>query len=115
MGEIMRRVPTTEERLRGVHPSLVGATLCWKRYRAWNAAWLPGRCELCHAPFSEDGVRGTLHSGYSVMGGGPAGQDDYVWICATCLERGAWFGWLVVEMAPNGRDQRGPGDLHGRA
>jgi hypothetical protein len=99
MGELIRlapRTPTIEERLRDVNARLVGATLRWKRYRDWNAAWLPGRCELCRMPFVEGGARGALHSGYSVVGGGPAGQDDYLWICAICFEdRGAWFGWAV--------------------
>lgn len=108
MGELIRfapRIATPEERLRDVHAGLVGAKLRWKRYRAWNAAWLPGRCELCHMPFSEGGARGTPHSGYSVVGGGPANQDDYLWLCAPCFEsHGAWFGWKALTPA---RDPRG--------
>jgi hypothetical protein len=107
MGDLIRlapRLPTIQERLRNVNARLVGATLRWKRYRSWNATWLPGRCELCGTPFVEGGSKGALHSGYSVVAGGPAGQDDYLWICSICFEdRGAWFGW-TVEGAPNPAD-----------
>lgn len=67
------------------HAALVGATLRWKRYRSWSVSWLTGRCELCGAGFTEGGSPG-LNSGYAVVGGGPAGQDDYLWICAVCYD-----------------------------
>jgi hypothetical protein len=74
-----------------------GAALSWKRYRRWTGIGPSGVCELCGARFTEGGVPG-LNSGYSVLGGGPAGQDDYRWICAVChdLWRGQ-FGWTVVD------------------
>ena len=76
---------------------LVGAVLRWKRYRRWNAPLLIGRCEFCESPFTEGGAHGLI-SGYSVVGGGPAGQDDYCWICAICYEN--WrdhFCWTVLD------------------
>jgi hypothetical protein len=81
------------------HPytRLIGATLRWKRYRGWTSASGPGQCELCEATFTEGGVPG-LASGYSVLGGGPAGQDDYVWICAVCYDLGRdRFCWTVLD------------------
>ena len=76
---------------------MFGAQLRWKRYRAWAGPDHIGECAICWTPFSQDGAPGTLHSGYSVMGGGPAGQDDYRWICAVCYEDlGERFGWTVV-------------------
>jgi hypothetical protein len=109
MGDLIRlapRRPTAQERFRDTNARLIGAELRWKRYRSWNAAWLPGRCELCRMPFSDDGSRGSLHSGYAVVHGGPAGQDDYIWICAVCVEsRGHWFGWTMggsSEAVPGG-------------
>jgi hypothetical protein len=80
---------------------LIGATLRWKRYRRWTASWLEGRCELCDARFTEGGTPG-LNSGYSVVGGGPAGQDDYRWICAVCYEtRRDHFCWTVLDTRGN--------------
>lgn len=79
------------------HTALIGASLRWKRYRSWTASWLPGRCEFCGARFAEGGTPG-LNSGYSVIGGGPAGQDDYRWICAVCYEtRRDYFCWTVLD------------------
>jgi hypothetical protein len=81
------------------HPfvNFVGATLRWKRYRSWTASWLPGECEFCGAQFTEGGTPG-LSSGYSVVGGGPAGQDDYRWICAICYDlRRDRFCWTVLD------------------
>jgi hypothetical protein len=99
MGELIRlapRVPTAQERLRNVNGRLIGATLRWKGYRSRNGTWLPGRCELCHAPFVEGGARGALHSGYAVVRCGPAGQEDCLWICVICFEgRRSWFDWIV--------------------
>jgi len=115
MGEIIRLAPrlhTPRDRALDLHATLIGAKLRWKRYRAWNAAWLPARCELCHTPFAEGEARNTLHSGYSVAAAGPAGRDDYFWICAVCFEdRQAWFGWQVLD--ENGA-RRGQGDQDGR-
>jgi hypothetical protein len=74
------------------------ANLRWRRYRRWTAAWAHGACEFCRTEFSADGEPGTLHSGYSVVGAGPAGQDDYSWICAVCFEDlRERFGWNVLE------------------
>jgi hypothetical protein len=81
------------------HPytRLIGATLRWKRYRGWTSPSVPGRCELCEAIFTEGGAPG-LASGYSVLGGGPAGQDDYIWICAVCYDLGRdRFCWTVLD------------------
>lgn len=81
------------------HPytDLIGAALRWKRYRGRTAPWLSGHCELCDAAFTEGGSPG-LTSGYSVLGGGPAGQDDHVWICAVCYELGRdRFCWTVLD------------------
>jgi hypothetical protein len=76
---------------------LVGATLRWKRYRGWNYPTPRSRCELCATGFTEGGSPG-LNSGYSVVGGGPAGQDDYRWICAVCYEtRRDHFCWTVLD------------------
>ncbi len=78
------------------HGDLVGASLRWKRYRRWIGPW-PGHCEQCGALFGEGGTPG-LNSGYSVVGGGPAGQDDYRWICAACYEIGRdEFSWTVLD------------------
>jgi hypothetical protein len=79
------------------HARLVGATLRWKRFRSWNLPSPAGRCELCGAEFTEGGTPG-LNSGYSVVGGGPAGQDDYRWICAVCYElQRDDFCWTVLD------------------
>ena len=76
---------------------LAGAALRWKRYRGWTSPRLPGECEFCRAPFTDGGAPG-LNSGYSVVGGGPAGQDDYAWICAVCYEINRdRFGWTVLD------------------
>jgi hypothetical protein len=81
------------------HPKahLTGAFLRWKRYRRWTTDRPVGTCELCDSPFTEGGEPG-LNAGYSVAGGGPAGQDDYSWICAICFE--VWrghFDWTVLD------------------
>jgi hypothetical protein len=56
---------------------------------------------LCDAALTEGGSPG-LNSGYSVVGGGPAGQDDYFWICAICYEtQRERFGWLVLDTRGN--------------
>jgi hypothetical protein len=83
--------------LDGAKVGLVGATLRWKRYRRWTTSLPLGRCDLCRAQFTE-GLSPGLNSGYSVVGGGPTGQDDYRWICAICydLERDE-FGWTVLD------------------
>jgi hypothetical protein len=79
------------------HTRLIGASLRWKRYRGWTSPWVVGRCELCGARFTEGGTPG-LNSGYSVVGGGPAGQDDYRWICAICYETSRdHFCWTVLD------------------
>lgn len=79
------------------HTRLIGASLRWKRYRAWNSWWAAGRCGLCGAGFTEGGTPG-LNSGYSVEGGGPAGQDDFRWICAICYETHRdHFCWTVLD------------------
>jgi hypothetical protein len=81
------------------HPRtrLIGAALRWKRYRRWTSGWLLGQCELCGAAFTEGGTPG-LNSGYSVAGGGPARQDDYVWICAICYETHRdHYCWTVLD------------------
>jgi hypothetical protein len=81
------------------HPQtdLVGATLRWKRYRPWTASWPAGECRLCGAQFTEGGTPG-LNSGYSILGRGPAGQDDYYWICAVCYEmKRDHFCWTVLD------------------
>jgi hypothetical protein len=88
---------STVELLDHQHTRLIGASLRWKRYRAWNSAWAAGRCELCATGFTEGGTPG-LNSGYSVVGGGPAGQDDYRWICAICYETHRdHFCWTVLD------------------
>jgi hypothetical protein len=92
------RAPALEGELLD-HPNanLVGATLRWKRYRSWTTSWLPGQCEFCGAQFTEGGTPG-LNSGYSVVGGGPADQDDYRWICAICYDlRRDQFCWTVLD------------------
>jgi hypothetical protein len=79
------------------HARLVGATLRWKRYRSWTSNRPAGRCELCGAQFTEGGRPG-LNSGYSVIGGGPASQDDHRWICAICYDlRRDHFCWTVLD------------------
>jgi hypothetical protein len=79
------------------HTRLIGASLRWKRYRAWSSPLVQGRCEFCGAGFTEGGVPG-LNSGYSVVGGGPAGQDDYCWICAICYDtRRDHYSWTVLD------------------
>ena len=81
------------------HPRtrLVGSTLRWKRYRRWTTSQLVGKCELCGADFTEGGTPG-LSSGYSVVGGGPARQDDYIWVCAICYEgHRDHYCWTVVD------------------
>jgi hypothetical protein len=87
---------TAAEILDHAHSDLIGATLRWKRYRSWTSSRVSGRCELCDATFTEGGTPG-LNSGYSVLGGGPAGQDDYRWICAVCYEiQRDRFCWTVL-------------------
>lgn len=108
MGDLIRLV--VDRPAAGLRPSarpavapdtrhrLTGASLRWKRYRRWTVAWIVGRCELCHARFSEDGDTGTLHSGYSVVGGGPAGQDDFYWVCGVCAEFHADdLDWTILD------------------
>jgi hypothetical protein len=75
---------------------LGGARLRWKRFRRWTAD-SPTACEFCATAFTEGGTPGLV-SGYSVVGGGPAGQDDYAWICAICYESLREFmGWSVLD------------------
>jgi hypothetical protein len=89
--------PATAEVLDHRRTRFVGASLRWKRYRRWTTSWLLGECELCGADFTEGGTPG-LNSGYSVVGGGPAGQDDYVWICAICYETHRdHYCWTVLD------------------
>ena len=66
------RAGLTRTELLDDHTNLIGVSLRWKRYRQWTASWLPGRCELCDAAFTEGGKPG-LNSGYSILGGAPAG------------------------------------------
>jgi hypothetical protein len=76
-----------------------GARLHWRRFRPWPSH--RSECANCEAPFSTDGSPGLL-AGYSVLGGGPAGQDDHTWICAICCE--AWrdaCGWVVLDTPGN--------------
>ena len=76
---------------------LVGAVLRWKRYRPWAAPRPTGQCEFCESPFTEGGEPGLI-CGYSVIGGGPAEQDDYCWICAICFE--TWrdhYCWTLLD------------------
>jgi hypothetical protein len=92
------RSPEADGRLRNPRVRLHNANLRWRRYRRWTAAWAHGACEFCRTEFSEDGEPGTLHSGYSVVLAGPAGQDDYCWICVVCFEDlRERFGWNVLE------------------
>lgn len=95
------RSGSTRTELLDDHTNLIGATLRWKRYRRWTASWLPGRCQLCDEAFTEGGAPG-LNSGYSVVGGGPAGQDDYIWICAICFEtQRDRYCWTVLDTRGN--------------
>jgi hypothetical protein len=92
-----RAAPVERTLLDYPNANLVGATLRWKRYRSWTASWLPGQCEFCGTQFTEGGAPG-LNSGYSVVGGGPADQDDYMWICAICYDlRRDQFCWTVLD------------------
>ena len=92
---------------------LIGAALRWKRFRRWTGPWLTGQCEFCESPFTEGGAPGLI-SGYSVMGGGPAGQNDYCWICAICFESGRdHFCWTVLDTL--GRATRVPDLLESMA
>ena len=106
MGELIRLIPRTtaaDSRLRSPRDRLRDARLRWKRYRRWTSTWRHGSCEFCRTEFSESGEPGTLHSGYSVLGAGPAGQDDYSWVCAVCFEDFRdRFAWTVlgVETGP---------------
>ena len=76
---------------------LVGARLRWKRYRRWTDARVAAQCLGCGERFTEGGQPG-LTSGYAVVGGGPAGQHDYLWICAICYEGlRDHFGWVVLD------------------
>jgi len=91
------RPGSTVEVLDHKDTGLIGATLRWKRYRVWTSSSVSGRCELCGARFTEWGTPG-LNSGYSVVRGGPAGQDDYRWICAVCFETHRdHFCWTVLD------------------
>jgi hypothetical protein len=76
---------------------LVGARLRWKRYRRWTGQRAAGMCLGCGERFTEGGEPG-LSSGYAIAGSGPAGQDDYLWICAICYEGlRDHFGWVVLD------------------
>jgi hypothetical protein len=78
------------------HVRLAGSRLRWKRFRRWTDATTPA-CVICRQAFTEGGEPG-LTSGYSVVGGGPAGQDDYVWLCAICFEGlRDDLGWVVLD------------------
>lgn len=106
MGELIWLIPrptAADSRLRSPRDRLRDAHLHWKRYRRWTSTWRYGSCEFCRTEFSESGEPGTLHSGYSVLGAGPAGQDDYSWVCAVCFEDFRdRFAWTVlgVETGP---------------
>ena len=86
--------------LRGQDEYLHGATLVRKPFRGEH-----DHCEFCWAKFvdpafSEGHTRVAredpriLTEGYSALGTGPDGQDDYHWICDRCFadfrERFAW-------------------------
>lgn len=103
MGNVIQLDPSSEsataraELLDHSRTHLIGAALSWKRYGRWTGPRLTGQCEFCESPFTEGGAPGLI-AGYSVMGGGPAGQDDYCWICAICFEN--WrdhFCWTVLD------------------
>lgn len=100
MGELIWLIPrptAADGRLRNPRDRLKDANLRWKRYRRWTSTWRHGACEFCRTEFSESGEPGTLHSGYSVLGAGPAGQDDYSWVCTVCFEDFRdRFGWTVL-------------------
>ena len=105
-------VPARAELLDHRHGRLIGATLRWKRYRGWTVTGPSGLCELCGERFTDGGTPG-LNSGYSVLGGGPAGQDDYRWICAVCYEIGRdRFCWTVLDTRGESTE---PPDLLGTA
>ena len=86
----------SEYRRRHATDDLIGATLRWRSYRAWNSGLVRAECALCQAPFGDDGSRRSLLAGYSVVSGGPADQHDFVWICGLCYEQWAsWYRWKV--------------------
>jgi hypothetical protein len=87
-------------RLTGQEGYLQGATFVHKPYRAWSATWDHDHCTFCTRKFvgelgqlSDDGV---LAAGYSALGRGPQGEDDYHWVCDVCFadfrER---FDWKI--------------------
>lgn len=92
---VLERRSARDER-RHSTDELIGATLRWHGYRGWNTSLVHGECELCQTPFADDGSRGTLLAGYSVVSGGPANRDDFVWICGLCYEEWSeWYRWTV--------------------
>jgi hypothetical protein len=83
--------------LDGTKVGLVRAALRWKPFRLWTSSLPLGTCQLCSAQFTE-GVGPGLNSEYSVVGGGPASQDDYRGICAIRHDLGRdELGWTVLD------------------
>ena len=93
---------------RGQESYLQGATLVRKPYRIWSETWEHDHCEFCWAKFVDPSFSEThaqlferdpevLTEGYAALGTGPNGEDDYHWICGTCVndfhER---FGWQLA-------------------
>jgi hypothetical protein len=64
----------------------------------WNCWTIPTPTSSARLSVGSDTGTPSLNSGYSVVGGGPAGQDDYYWVCAVCYEM--WrdhFCWTVLD------------------
>ena len=92
--------------LRGQDEYLHGATVVRKAFRAREH----DHCEFCwakfvdpafsewHARVAREDPR-VVTEGYAALGTGPAGQDDYHWICDACFaDFRARFEWRVAGM-----------------
>jgi hypothetical protein len=87
-------------RLMGQERFLQDATFVHKAYRAWSPTWEHDHCSLSTRKLVEKptGAADELTEAWAAVGRGPAGQDDYHWVCDDCFkdfrER---FAWKVAE------------------
>lgn len=95
-------------RLQGQDSYLMGATLCWRRYRHypwWNPDWDHDHCDFCWATFMDRGdVPDVLREGYTnaeQVINGTITPESAIWICLQCFEDfRERFKWSVADHAP---------------
>ena len=109
LGRRGRRVDETDDwRLSGQERYLTGVSLQWADWHPPRPEWDHDHCEFCWAKFVDPAFSEwharvaredpkVLTEGYATLGTGPAGQDDYHWICDACFaDFRTRFKWRVA-------------------